>query len=67
MNKYKLNNFSLGLLEFCIKDPIVCTKIEQKWIDHYKPCYNILKVAGSSFGFTRSIETIIKLKERFKK
>lgn len=67
MNKYKLNNFSLGILEFCIKDPIVCIKIEQKWIDHYKPSYNILKVAGSSFGFSHSIETIIKLKERFKK
>ena len=67
MNKYKLKNFSLGLLEFCIKDPIFCLKIEQKWIDHYKPSYNILKVAGSSFGFSHSIETIIKLKERFKK
>lgn len=29
MNKYKLKNFSLGILEFCIKDPIVCTKLEQ--------------------------------------
>jgi group I intron endonuclease len=67
MNKYKLNNFSLGLLEFCIKDPIVCTKIEQKWIDYYKPSYNMLEIAGSSFGFTHSIETILKLKERFKK
>lgn len=67
MNKYKLNKFSLGLLEFCMKDPIVCTTIEQKWIDHYKPSYNIFKVDGSSFGFTHSIETIVKLKERFKK
>lgn len=67
MNKYKLKNFSLGILEFCTKDPIVCTTIEQKWIDHYKPSYNILKIAGSSCGFTHSIETIIKLKERFKK
>jgi len=67
MNKYKLNNFSLGILEFCIKDPIVCTTAEQKWMDLYKPSYNILKIAGSSFGFTHSIETIAKLKERFKK
>lgn len=67
MNKYKLNNFSLGLLEFCIKDPIVCLNIEQKWIDHYKPSYNILKVAGSSYGFRHSTETIIKLQNRFSK
>lgn len=67
MNKYKLVNFSLAIIEFCIKDAIVCTTLEQKWIDHYKPSYNILKIAGSSFGFTHSIETISKLKERFKK
>ena len=36
-------------------------------MDYYKPSYNILKVAGSSFGFTHSISTIIKLKELFRK
>lgn len=36
-------------------------------MDFYKPSYNILKIAGSSFGFSHSIETIIKLKQRFKK
>jgi len=36
-------------------------------MDHYKPSYNILKVAGSSFGFTHKFETIVKLKERFRK
>jgi len=66
MNKYKLSNFSLGVLEFCTKDVITCTTLEQKWINHYKPNYNILKIAGSSFGFTHSIHTIIKLKNRFK-
>jgi len=30
MNKYKLENFSLGIIEFCEKDVIVCTKLEQK-------------------------------------
>lgn len=67
MSKYKLENFSLGIIEFCEKDIIVCTKLEQKWIDHYQPSYNILKVAGSSFGFTHKISTIAKLKELFKK
>ena len=36
-------------------------------MDHYNPSYNILKVAGSSFGFTHKIETIVKLKELFRK
>lgn len=67
MNKYKLENFSLGLIEFCAKDVIACTTLEQKWMDFYKPSYNILKIAGSSFGFTHSISTITKLKELFKK
>jgi group I intron endonuclease len=67
MSKYKLENFSLGIIVFCEKDSIVCTKLEQKWIDYYQPSYNILKVAGSSFGFTHKISTIAKLKELFKK
>jgi group I intron endonuclease len=67
MYKHKLVNFSLGILEFCTNDVIACTTLEQKCIDHYKPSYNILKIAGSSFGFTHSISTISKLKERFKK
>lgn len=67
MNKYKLENFSLGIIELCEKNVIVCTNLEQKWIDHYQPSYNILKVAGSSFGFTHKISTIAKLKELFKK
>jgi hypothetical protein len=36
-------------------------------MDYYKPSYNILKVAGSSFGFNHSISTIVKLKELFRK
>ena len=67
MRKYKLENFSLGILEFCNPDIIVCSKLEQKWIDYYKPRYNVLKIAGSSSGFKHSIETINKLKELFKK
>ena len=67
MYKYKLENFSLGIVEFCVKDIIVCTTLEQKWIDHYKFNYNILKISGSSFAFTHSINTIVKLKEQFKK
>jgi len=67
MRKYKLNNFSLAILEFCEKDLLVCLDLEQKWIDYYKPKYNVLKIVGSSSGFRHSIDTINKLKQLFKK
>ena len=67
MRKYKLDNFSLGILEFCISDVKVCSHLEQKWIDYYKPSYNLFKFAGSSSGFSHKIETINKLKELLKK
>jgi group I intron endonuclease len=67
MRKYKLENFSLAILEFCVRDLKVCSNLEQKWIDYYKPNYNVLKIAGSSSGFFHKIETINKLKELFKK
>lgn len=65
MKKYGLENFSLGIIEFCPKDSKICLKLEQKWIDYYKPKYNILTMAGNSFGYKHSIETINKLKEIF--
>lgn len=67
MRKYELKNFSLGILEICAPDTVVCSELEQKWMDYYKPRYNVLKVAGSSSGFRHSIDTINKLKEQFKK
>jgi hypothetical protein len=36
-------------------------------LDKYKPEYNVLNVAGNSFGFKHSIETIIELKQRLNK
>jgi len=67
MKKYGLENFSLGILEFCKKDSKICLDLEQKALDKYKPNYNVLKVAGNSFGFKHRIDTIIKLKQRFNK
>ena len=67
MRKYELKSLSLGILDICASDTIVCTELEQKWMDYYKPRYNVLKIAGSS-GFRHSIDTIVnKLKELFKK
>lgn len=66
MKKYGLENFSLGIKEFCDKDPKVCVYLEQKWIDYYKPRYNVLTTAGNSLGYKHRIETINKLKEIIK-
>jgi len=63
MKKYGLQNFSLGIKEFCKKNYQTCLDLEQKWIDYYKPTYNILSIAGSSIGYKHKIETINKLKE----
>lgn len=67
MRKYKLDNFSLAILEFCASDLIVCSELEKKWIDLYHPRYNLLKIPGSSSGFRHSLDTINKLKELFRK
>ncbi len=67
MKKYGLENFSLGILEFCKQDSKICLNLEQKWLDHYKPNYNVLNVAGNSFGFKHSIETLTKLKQMLSK
>ena len=63
--KYGLENFSLGILEFCDKNS--CISLEQKWIDLYKPNYNVLPLAGNSLGFKHTLETINKLKETLSK
>lgn len=67
MRKYGLDNFSLAILELCDPDIKVCSNLEQKWIDYYRPRYNVLKIAGSSSGFSHKIDTINKLKELFRK
>lgn len=59
MKKYGLENFSLGIKEFCIKDSQTCLELEQKWIDYYKPMYNILSFVST--GYKHKIETINKL------
>jgi group I intron endonuclease len=60
--KYGPNNFVFLILEYCDNVVNICLGVEQKYIDLYKPKYNILKIAGSSQGFKHSPETIAKLK-----
>lgn len=52
-------NFSLEIFEYC--EPINIIETEQYYIDLLKPEYNILKIAGSLFGFNHSEETRNKL------
>jgi group I intron endonuclease len=47
--KYGRVNFSLDIIEYCSYENIV--KREQYYLDLFKPEYNILKVANSSFGY----------------
>jgi group I intron endonuclease len=50
--RYSYAAFRLEILEFCTPEKLM--EREQFYIDKYKPEYNILKVAGSSFGFRLS-------------
>ena len=60
--KYGHSNFSLEILEYCEKDQVIIR--EQYYMDLLNPDYNILKFAGSSFGYKHSPETIDKFKAR---
>lgn len=59
--KYGYSDFSLHILEYC--ESSVCIEREQYYIDLYKPVYNILKLAGSSLGYTHTEETLAKLRD----
>ena len=54
------SNFSLEILEYCDPDKAIIR--EQYYINLLNPKYNILKIAGSLFGFKHSEETIAKFK-----
>lgn len=60
--KYGFYNFSLDILEYCESSDLI--KREQYYIDLLKPEYNILKVAGSNFGYKHRKDTILKMKNR---
>ena len=57
--KYGSSNFSLEILEYC--EPADAKSREQYYLDILDPDYNILKIAGSPFGCTRSEETKAKM------
>lgn len=49
---YGYQSFKLEILEYCSPDKLI--EREQFYLDKFKPEYNILKFAGSSFGFKHS-------------
>ena len=53
--KHGYSKFKLDILEYC--DPSILIEREQYYFDNLKPEYNILKVAGSSFGRKHSEAT----------
>jgi len=59
--KYGYSKFKLEILEYF--DSSIVIEREQYYIDLLNPEYNILKVAGSLFGFKHSPESIQKMKE----
>lgn len=63
--KYGISNFNLDILEYCESD-VVIIKREQYYLDLLRPKYNILKVAGSTFGHKLSEETRINMSIRNK-
>lgn len=60
--KYGYSKFSVDILEYC--EPSVLLKREQYYFDRLKPEYNILKIAGSNFGYKHTPETLLKFKKR---
>ena len=59
--KYGYSNFQLEILEYCESSEVILR--EQYYIDLLKPEYNILQVAGSSFGYKHTIESLQKMSE----
>jgi len=59
--KYSYSKFELDILEYC--DPVNLIAREQYYIDLLKPEYNILKVAGSLFGYKHTEKTLAKMSE----
>jgi group I intron endonuclease len=58
--KYGYNNFIIIILEYTTVDIVILT--EQKYIDIYKPQYNVLKIARSSAGYKLSEKTKYKIR-----
>ena len=59
--KYGYSKFKLDILEYCDQGSVI--EREQYYIDLLNPEYNILKVAGSLFGYKHTPESLDKMRE----
>ena len=57
MRKYGMSNLEFIVIEYCEPYVQACRKLEQSYLDLYKPIYNILTTVGSSLGLKHSEET----------
>jgi len=53
-------NFTLVILKYSISEDVI--NFEQKWIDLFKPEYNINPTAGISKGYNHSEKSIEKIR-----
>lgn len=67
-NKFGENSFIFKVVEYCETNILI--NREQFWLDKYfdtQNCYNILKIAGSSFGYKHSDEIKEILRQKAKR
>lgn len=57
---YGYENFILEISEHC--DPSLVLERKQYYIDLLEPKYNILKVAGTNFGYKHAEEELLKIR-----
>ena len=62
MLKYGYENFTLEILEYCLKDELLIK--ENYYFDLFKPEYNILKHAYSLLGYKHTAKSIDKMKDK---
>ena len=60
LSKYGHENFTLEILEYCLKDELLIR--ENYYFDIFKPEYNILKHAYSLLGYKHTAKSIDKMK-----
>ena len=58
--KYGYSKFKLEILIYC--SPAKCLKWEQLFLDLLKPEYNILKIAGSLWGYKHTDQSLAKMR-----
>lgn len=61
INKYNLQDFIYIVFEYCKEEELLFR--EQFYLDTLEPEFNVLKIAGSSLGFTLTLEAKAKLRD----